>query len=81
MQGLGLSAENVAAVVTAHPPVLTYGVEGRLRPLVDFLAARGLPSEGLAAAFVRRPTLLGLSVQAQLVRKGGLPGGGLMGCF
>lgn len=51
-------------VVSGHPPVLSYSVEGRLRPFWDYLTELGV--KDVAAAVVSRPTLLGLDVDANL---------------
>lgn len=60
----GLSQQQVVQVVTAHPPVLSYSVPGRLSPFWDYLAGLGVTD--VAAAVVRRPSLLGLRVDANL---------------
>lgn len=51
-------------VVGAHPPVLSYSVDGRLRPFWDYMAGIGVPD--VAAAVSGRPSLLGLDVDASL---------------
>ncbi|KAF8058891.1 MTERF6 [Scenedesmus sp. PABB004] len=64
LQGQGLSQQQIVAVVTAHPPVLSYDVAGRLAPFFDFLASVGVSDVG--AAVSRRPSLLGLDVDGGL---------------
>lgn len=51
-------------VITAHPPVLSYSVDGRLVPFWEYLTSIGVPN--VAAAVAKRPSLLGLSVDASL---------------
>lgn len=51
-------------VITAHPPVLSYDVAGRLQPFWEYMASIGVPD--VAAAVARRPSLLGLDVDANL---------------
>jgi hypothetical protein len=54
----------VLQVISAHPPVLSYSVEGRLVPFWDYLTSIGVTD--VAAAVAKRPTILGLSVEASL---------------
>jgi hypothetical protein len=57
----GLKPQDVVAVVTGHPPVLSYSVPDRLAPFWDYLAGEvGVPDVG--AALVKRPSLLGLDL-------------------
>ncbi|GBF93680.1 hydroxypyruvate reductase [Raphidocelis subcapitata] len=59
----GLTKSDVVAVVTGHPPVLSYSVPGRLEPFWEFMGATvGLPDVG--AAVVKRPSLLGLNLDS-----------------
>lgn len=51
-------------VISTHPPVLSYSVDGRLVPFWDYLTQIGVTD--VAAAVVKRPSLLGLSVDANL---------------
>lgn len=51
-------------VISTHPPVLSYSVEGRLVPFWDYLTQIGVTD--VAAAVIKRPSLLGLSVDANL---------------
>jgi hypothetical protein len=60
----GLSSPQVVQVITAHPPVLSYNVQQRLEPFWDYLRSIGM--DDVAAAVVKRPSLLGLDVDANL---------------
>lgn len=60
----GLSTQQIVQVITAHPPVLSYDVAGRLQPFWEYMASIGVPD--VAAAVARRPSLLGLDVDANL---------------
>jgi hypothetical protein len=61
LKGQGLTTPQVVAVVTGHPPVLSYSVPGRLQPFWEYMAGEvGLPDVG--AALVKRPSLLGLEL-------------------
>lgn len=51
-------------VITAHPPVLSYNVQQRLEPFWVYLSSIGI--DNVAAAVVKRPSLLGLDVDANL---------------
>jgi hypothetical protein len=53
-----------AQVITAHPPVLSYSVPERLQPFWEYMASIGVPD--VAAAVAKRPSLLGLDVDANL---------------
>ncbi|KAF6253172.1 hypothetical protein COO60DRAFT_463350 [Scenedesmus sp. NREL 46B-D3] len=60
----GLSTQQIVQVITAHPPVLSYSVPARLQPFWEYMASIGVPD--VAAAVARRPSLLGLDVDANL---------------
>lgn len=47
-----------------HPPVLSYNVEARLKPLVSYLESIGV--ENPMKALAHRPSLFGLEVGANL---------------
>eukprot|EP00879_Flechtneria_rotunda_P011513 GHRR01012026.1.p1 GENE.GHRR01012026.1~~GHRR01012026.1.p1 ORF type:complete len:160 (+),score=40.37 GHRR01012026.1:413-892(+) len=64
LQSQGLSTQQVVQVITAHPPVLCYNVTERLKPFWAYLASIGVAD--VAAAVVKRPSLLGLEVHANL---------------
>jgi hypothetical protein len=51
-------------VITAHPPVLSYSVPARLQPFWEYMGSIGVPN--VAAAVTKRPSLLGLDVDANL---------------
>lgn len=51
-------------VITKHPPVLSYSVEGRLKPFWSFLAEIGVPDP--MRTVLARPTLLGLDADKNL---------------
>lgn len=51
-------------VISAHPPVLSYSVQGRLTPFWEYLTGIGVTD--VAAAVAKRPSLLGLSVDTSL---------------
>jgi hypothetical protein len=53
-----------AQVITAHPPVLSYNVPARLQPFWEYMMSIGVPD--VAAAVAKRPSLLGLDVDANL---------------
>lgn len=38
----GLSTQQISAVVTEHPPVLSYSIPDRLQPLMQYLAGVGV---------------------------------------
>lgn len=42
LEGQGLSVRQVAAVVTEHPPVLSYSIPDRLSPLMSYLDTVGV---------------------------------------
>ena len=61
LQAQGLAPAAVARLVSAHPPVLCYSVEGRLQPLWAYLSEElGLGQERVAAVLEARPSLLGV---------------------
>lgn len=60
LQEQGLTGSQLVAAISAHPPVLCYDVEARLRPFFDYLRSIGVESPGAAVA--SRPSLLGLDV-------------------
>jgi hypothetical protein len=68
MRAAGIPPASIPVVITAHPPVLAYSVEERLMPLSNYLSELGVSGEALAAALARRPSLLGLDVDANLRR-------------
>jgi hypothetical protein len=39
----GLSTKQISLVVTEHPPVLSYSIDDRLRPLLEYLNTVGVP--------------------------------------
>ena len=51
-------------VITQHPPVLCYDVASRLEPF--WLYMRSIGVEDVAAAVMKRPSLLGLDVDNNL---------------
>lgn len=53
-------------MIGAHPTLLAYDVEARLRPLSDYLAELGVSGERLATALQERPSLLGLSADKNM---------------
>jgi hypothetical protein len=59
----GLSQLDVVAVIAGHPPVLSYSVEARLAPFCEYLETT-VGVRDVAAALVRRPSLLGLDLGA-----------------
>ncbi len=66
LRSVGLSAEQVPAVITAHPTLLAYDVPTRLAPLGEYLGSLGVSGDRLATALVQRPSLLGLSVDKNM---------------
>jgi hypothetical protein len=54
----------VAQVISQHPPVLCYDVSSRLKPFWEYLRSIGV--ENVAAAVMKRPSLLGLDVDNNL---------------
>ena len=60
LESKGVSAADVGKLVNAHPATLAYSVEGRLRPLFEYLGELGLDADAVVAAVSRRPNMLGL---------------------
>lgn len=42
LEGQGLSTQQISAVVTEHPPVLSYSIPDRLQPLLQYLNSVGV---------------------------------------
>jgi len=53
-------------LLVAHPNVLAYNVEDRLKPAIDYLVEIGV--EDVAQVIAKRPSLLGLDPENQLRR-------------
>ena len=66
LRSAGVPPSQVPAVIGAHPTLLAYDVESRLRPLSDYLAELGVSGERLATALQERPSLLGLSADKNM---------------
>lgn len=61
LKSKGLRTNEVVAVITGHPPVLSYSVEGRVAPFWEYMQGTvGLQDVG--AAVIKRPSLLGLEL-------------------
>lgn len=61
LRSKGLGTPGVVTVVTGHPPVLSYGVEERLAPFWDYMESN-VGVQDVAAAVLKRPSLLGLDL-------------------
>ena len=66
LRDAGVPPSQLPAVVSAHPTLLAYDVETRLKPLSDYLSELGVPGERLATALQERPSLLGLSANRNM---------------
>ncbi|GMH45525.1 hypothetical protein BSKO_13482 [Bryopsis sp. KO-2023] len=64
LKGYDMSNEEVARVITMHPPILCYSIEERIEPLVTYLKGVGLKEP--IKSLVQRPSLFGLEVDASL---------------
>ena len=65
LRELGCSAEAIPSLVTAHPPLLAYSVETRLRPLAAYLKELGIDGPRFVDGLVARPSLLALTASKQ----------------
>lgn len=61
LEGQGLSVRQVAAVVTEHPPVLSYSIPDRLSPLMTYLDTVGV--QDVPKVIATRPSILGLETE------------------
>ena len=66
LQDVGLSPQQVAKVVAACPPVLSYSLEAKLKPTVAWLGDTGLSRTQVAKAICSSPFILGRSIVANL---------------
>ena len=64
----GVQRKDIGDLVAKHPPVLSYDVETRLRPLFLYLEELGLDTEQIVANLIRRPNLLGLDPDRNMRR-------------
>ncbi|XP_027154462.1 transcription termination factor MTERF5, chloroplastic [Coffea eugenioides] len=60
---VGLSAENVGKVLTRCPNIISYSVEDKLRPTVEYFSSLGID---VAHLLQRSPQTFGLSIEANL---------------
>lgn len=60
----GISVGDVKKCISAHPPILCYSVEERLKPLIEYLEGNGV--KNVAQVLVNRPSLFGLDVDNNL---------------
>jgi mTERF len=66
LRELGCSAEAIPSLVAAHPPLLAYNVESRLRPLADYLLSElNIDGSRFVEALCARPSLLALTASKQ----------------
>lgn len=59
----GMSQEQVAKIISAHPALLSYSVPDRLQPFFAYLTGElGLSQQEVVSVVQQRPTLLGVEV-------------------
>lgn len=66
LMSLGLSGEDVKEVILEHPPVISYSPTQRLAPFIEDLRQLGITDP--LRVIVRRPSLLGLTVEGSISR-------------
>ncbi|CAL8469544.1 g9085 [Coccomyxa elongata] len=64
LRSCGLEQAQIVKVISDHPAVLCYSPDERIKPFFEYLASIGIGPEKIA----RRPSLLGLEVNASLRR-------------
>ncbi|KXZ53346.1 hypothetical protein GPECTOR_7g1241 [Gonium pectorale] len=72
---MGLSREQVVALVTRFPSILGMNVKGQLRPQLAFLASLGVPPEAVPGLVLARPLVLGPGIESvtTFLRRCGVP--------
>ncbi|KAK3264444.1 hypothetical protein CYMTET_26816 [Cymbomonas tetramitiformis] len=55
-------------LIPKQPNVLSYDVENRIKPLIEYLISIGIASEDVPGVIAARPNLLGLDVENNLKR-------------
>jgi len=66
LETLGLTKEDVGAIVQGHPAVLCYDAEAQVRPVVEYLGEIGIVD--VARVIRGRPSVLALDVEDNLKR-------------
>ncbi|KAK9794635.1 hypothetical protein WJX73_004363 [Symbiochloris irregularis] len=66
LASLGLTKRQIIKVISAHPPVLCYSPEQRLKPFFDILRNAGIPDP--VKTMVQRPSMLGIEPDQGLRR-------------
>lgn len=66
LRSAGVPDAQVPSVIGAHPTLLAYDVDTRLKPLSEYLSELGVSGERLAVALVERPSLLGLNADKNM---------------
>lgn len=63
LQSLGLKGIALANTIKAHPPVLAYDVDTRIKPVIEYLVD-DLECDNIAALVAGRPSVLGFDLDA-----------------
>ena len=64
-----MTQDQVAKVIAAFPRVLSYSLEGNLKPKVEWFLQRGMTQDQVAKVMAVFPQILGLSIERNLLPK------------